>query len=223
MTIRTMHHRALAPIMVALFAFGLLFSCASKPAKDPDAVSGMSFVPLSESSITDELLPVENPGRVLVVYFSQGTAARRVAEDLAALTGAHLEAIVELKKRGTGFFGFMGAGMDASFKAATPIAVPMMDPSKYDAVYVVSPVWSWNLCPPVRTWLRTFQGVLPRVAYVTVSGDTDPEKIVKAMAKEGGREPFASAGFAEKDFSPENRPAYLARIGTLVDPLREAR
>lgn len=43
------------------------------------------------------------------------------------------------------------------------------------------------------------------------------------MAKDGCRGPFAFAGFSEKDFNPENRAAYLARIESLVEPLRGAR
>ncbi len=80
----------------------------------------------------------------LVVYFSQGPATSAVAEDLAILTGADLEAIVELKTR-TGFFGFMGAGMDAIFGTATPIAGPFYNPAGYDAVFVCTPRWS-NPC-----------------------------------------------------------------------------
>jgi flavodoxin len=153
------------------------------------------------------------------VYFSQGNATRAVAEDLAALTGADLEAIVELKNR-SGFFGFMGAGMDASLGTATPITGPFYNPARYDVVFVCTPVWSWHLSPPVRSWLRMYSGKLRKAAFVSVSGDTEPDKIVAAMVEESGTEPFAFDGFSESDLYPESRASYVARLAALVEPLR---
>ena len=208
-----------ASIVCALVAMALvLAACASPGAPVADGSSGASPAAAS-ASISGSVPPVTGAGRVLVVYFTQGSATRRVAEDLAALTAADIEVIVEKKAR-KGFFGFMGAGMDATFGTATAIEPPTLDPSDYDALYVCSPVWSWSLCPPVRTWLRIFRGRLPRTAFVTVSGDTEPGKIVKAMTKEGGAQPFAFMGFAERDFYPENREGYAGKIAELVEPLR---
>ncbi len=138
---------------------------------------------------------------------------------MAKLTGADLEVIVEKKKR-TGFLGFMGAGMDSSFKTATPIADPVFKPAGYDTVFVCTPVWSWNLSPPVRSWLRMYKGTIPRAAFITVSGDTEPDKIAKSMVKESGVVPFVSVGFAERDFYPENRDAYVRKIAAIVGASR---
>jgi hypothetical protein len=163
---------------------------------------------------------VEGAGRVLVVYYSQGAATKRVALDLASLTGADVEILAEKRTRSSGFFGFMKAGMDATFGAATGIEAPRLSPADYDVVFVLTPVWSWNLCPPVRSYLRAFKGSISRAAFVTVSGDTEPDKIALAMAREGGVEPFAVAGFAERDFYPENGDAYSAKLAGLLAPLR---
>jgi len=198
----------------------LLAACSTTTTRKPDGLSGPSPAIRSDTSITGSLAPVA-AGRVLVVYFSQGVATRAVAEDLAKLTGADLEAIVERKAR-PGFFGFMGAGMDATLGKATPIAKPFYDPAGYDAVFVCTPVWAWSLCPPVRSWLRLFRGSFSRAAFVTVSGDTRPDDIVAAMSEESGIAPFAIAGFAERDLYPENREAYAAAIAALVEPLRRS-
>jgi hypothetical protein len=64
-----------------------------------------------------------------------------------------------------------------------------------------------------------FRGRLPPAAFATVSGDTEPDKIVASMVKAGGREPYAIAGFAEWDFYPENRAAYLEKIRALCAPV----
>jgi hypothetical protein len=206
-----------AALCLALAAAGA--GCASSPGKS-DAVSGPSPAAAGVAPITGAVEPVAGAGRTLVVYFSQGSSTKRVAEDIAALTGADIEILVEKKTRSGGFFGFMKAGMDATFGTATPILEPELSPDGYDAVFVLTPVWSWNLCPPVRSWLRANKGSIAKAAFVTVSGDTEPDKIAGAMAKEGGVEPFAVAGFAERDFYPENYEAYAARIAGLLAPLR---
>ena len=209
------HQFVLAVLVAAVLAGG----CTTNKVQKPDGLSGPSPAVRSESSITAVVGPVAGAGRVLVVYFSQGNATRVVAEDLAALTGADHEAIVELKSR-TGFFGFMGAGMDASIGTATPIAEPFYNPARYDVVFVCTPVWAWHLSPPVRSWLRMYSGKLGKAVFVTVSGDTEPDKIVAAMVEESGADPFASDGFSESDLYPENREDYAARLAALVAPLR---
>ncbi|MBU0926983.1 MAG: hypothetical protein KKA67_04495 [Spirochaetes bacterium] len=208
------------PVTILALTAALAAGCATSKPGAADATSGPSPAANPGSAITESVLPVEGAGRVLVAYFSQGEATRAVAEDLAALLGADIEVIAEKRTRGSGFFAFMGAGADATFGRASPIEAPRYDAAAYDVVYVCTPVWSWSLCPPVRSYLRAFKGTLRRAAFATVSGDTDPDKIVGQMTEEGGVEPFAFVGFAERDFAPGNRQAYAAKIATLVDPLR---
>lgn len=183
-------------------------------------VSGASAAGSGAPAVVDDIAPLEDGPRTLVVYFSQGSATRRVAEDLAALLRADIEPIREKKDRTGGFFGFMAAGAASSFGRATPILAPVRDPSQYDALVVCTPIWAWRMAPPVRSWLRANRGKLPvATAYVTVSGDTDPAKVVAAMAKESERQPAASAGFADRDFEAPSRAAYLARIAGIVEGL----
>jgi len=56
----------------------------------------------------------------------------------------------------------------------------------------VHPIWAWHMVPPVRSWLRMNKGKLPGIAaYVTVSGDTDPKKIVARWRRSrGGNQPY---------------------------------
>jgi hypothetical protein len=196
--------------------------CRSSPeAERSDVVSGASLAAGSSPAISDEILPVDNGRRVLVVYFSRDSATKRVAEDLAALLGADIERIVEKKTRTWGFFGFMGAGAASSFGLATPINPPVHDPADYEAVAVCTPIWAWHMVPPVRSWLRLSKGKLPQcAAYITVSGDTAPDKVVAAMAKESGRTPTAFAGFVDRDFEVGNRSLYLEKLGSIVDRFR---
>jgi hypothetical protein len=215
-----MKGRDFSKMLAVLVAFSLLaalaVSCAGSPNKgnQPDSFTSASTKAGSTRSILEDLPAVQGAGKTLVVYFTGGNISEGVAKDLAALYSADIERIVELRTR-RGFWGYMGAGMDASFGTATPIAAPSLDPSAYDTVIVCSPVWSWHLAPPVRSWLRMFKGKLPRAAFATISGDTKPDKIAAAMAKEGGRQPFAVVGFDGVDFEAENRATYLGKMAAL--------
>jgi hypothetical protein len=110
-------------------------------------------------------------------------------------------------------------GAGAIFGSTPKIQAPKYDPANYDRVFVLTPVWAWRLAPPVRTWLKTQRGRLPEAAYGTISGDTEPEKIVAQMAKVAKRQPFAYAGFSKRDFSSENRDIYLEKIRYLTELL----
>lgn len=190
-------------------------SCASKP-KDgakPDGVSSVSLVSEATPISAGELGLMPGTGKVLVVYFTTGNAAQRVAKDLAGLYSADLELILEKKPKA---WNFMTGGFAATMGLATPIKPPAHDPAAYDRVFVLTPVWAWSLAPQVRSWLGWAKGRLPQLAFGTISGDTEPDKIVARMARLGGRTPYAYAGFSQKDFLPENRGVYVEKLAYLT-------
>jgi len=207
--------------VLRIMALFLAIGCVSATeGKSPDASTGASVSGKEMAAITDSIQPVGSGTRTLVVYYSQGNATRRVAEDLALLFGADVERIVETKPRSSGFFDFMRSGYQSTFQIASPIVAPTLDPSLYGRVIVLTPVWSWHLSPPVRSWLRLMKGTLPTAAFVTVSGDTKPDKIVASMVKESGTTPLVFVGFGDKDFQPANRAVYVGKIKTIVDGLK---
>jgi hypothetical protein len=192
-----------------------LAACATGNKGEPktDAASSASTVSQAGGSVLGELGPAPKAGKTLVVYYTSGNASERVAADLAELYSADIERIIEKKPRK---WSFMSGGFMASMGLSVAIETPRNDPSAYDRVFVLTPVWAWRLSPPVRSYLRWAKGRLPEVAYGTISGDTEPAKIVAEMAKAGGRKPFAYAGFSEKDFKAENRSAYLEKLAYLA-------
>jgi hypothetical protein len=193
---------------------------AGRGGEKASVVSAPSALPGSRPVITQEIEPYSGDTRTLVVYFSQGEATRWVAEDLMWIFGADIEAIDEKRERKTNFINFMFSGFQSTFKIPSRIEKSQFDPADYDRVFVLSPIWSWNLSPPVRAWLKSHKGKLPKTAFVTVSGDTKPDKVVAAMAKAADTEPIAVTGFAERHFLPENRAFYLDLLRAVVDPMR---
>jgi len=211
--------KALTVIAMVSVLF-LLAGCASSSGEATDAMSSMSLAGKDVAAITDTIQPIADGTKTLVVYFSQGNSTKHVAIDLALLYEADLEAIEEITPRNTKFFGFMTAGFQGTFKIASKIDAPVSDPQAFDRVIVLTPVWSWSLSPPMRAWLKLMKGKLPpATAFVTVSGDTKPDKIVADMIKVSGTVPAVFTGFGDKDFAPENRKAYTAKITAIIEKL----
>ncbi len=193
----------------------LAASCASS-----EVVAGASPLPESSGSVS-ELPALQDGVKTLVVYYSQGRATKKVAGDLATMFGADVEVIIEKKARAPNFIGFMKSGYQATFKLASAIEPPERDPAGYGRVVICTPVWSWSLSPPVRAYLRMVRGKLPEaVGFVTVSGDTKPDKIAAMMTKESGVKPRALVGFGEKDFTDAGRTAYVEALARFASSLR---
>ncbi|MBL8967278.1 MAG: hypothetical protein JNG85_09725, partial [Spirochaetaceae bacterium] len=89
--------------VAAALAVAVLFGSSCASARDegskPDAVGGVSLVAPAAAVAAEELPGPVAAGKVLVVYFTTGNAAERVAKDLASLHGADLERIEDLKPR----------------------------------------------------------------------------------------------------------------------------
>jgi len=199
----------------------LAAGCASSKGDSADAMSSMSLAGKDAATITESIHPVADGKKTLVVYFSNGISTKHVATDFALLYEADLEAIEETNPRSTKFIGFMTAGFQGTFKIASKIDAPVSDPAAFDRVVVLTPVWSWSLSPAVRAWLKLMKGKLPpATAFITVSGDTDPDKIVADMKKVSGAVPAVFIGFRDKDFAPENRDSYAAKLTTIIEKLK---
>lgn len=157
----------------------------------------------------------------LVIYYTRSLKTKRVAEDLAGRLGADIEAIIDERPRSKGFFGYMNCGRQASFRIASAIKDPSRDPAAYGKVVVLTPVWSWNVSPPVRAWLRLTKGKLRKAVFVTVSGNTEPEKIAAEMVKESGIKPLAVFSFVAADFVPENGSVYEGKLAGIIGALKQ--
>jgi hypothetical protein len=211
----------IAGILVLALVLASGIGCASaEKNKEVDSVSKASVAGKEMPDIRNSIVPVDDQVSTIVVYYSQGSATKRVAEDLASIFSADIEKIVESKQRGTGFFQFMTTGYQSTFRMASAIEAPVYNPALYGRAIVLTPVWSWSLSPPVRAWLRLMRGKLPKSAFITVAGDTKPDTIVAMMTKESSTIPVAFAGFGDKDFLSENHVLYIDKMTRIVDSLR---
>ncbi|MFC2154391.1 flavodoxin family protein [Candidatus Altiarchaeota archaeon] len=93
----------------------------------------------------------------LVVFFSQTGNTKFVAEKIAEATGADVEEIREIEERSLKGMDYMRAGRDGMMKKKSKIQKAEKDPGDYDTIFVGSPVWGFNLCPAIRSYLSENQ------------------------------------------------------------------
>lgn len=132
--------------------------------------------------------------KVLVAYYSRTGTTRQVATELAAMLGADVEEITDTKARG-GFFGYMGAGKDASGKKTTVIGPLQNDPANYDLVVLATPVWAWTVTPAMRTYLIQTKGRIGKAAFLCTMGGSGDVKTFAAMEEISGLKPEATVSF----------------------------
>jgi menaquinone-dependent protoporphyrinogen IX oxidase len=153
--------------------------------------------------------------KVLVVFYSRTGSTKKVADELKNQLEADIDEITEPIGRG-GPIGWIKSGRDASRRTIVEINKPKVDPSTYDLVVVGSPVWSWTLSSPVRSYLSLMREKLPRVAFFCTEdgniGDT-----FKVMEELAGKPPVASSMIQNKEVKSG---LYRERIKAFSEELR---
>lgn len=102
--------------------------------------------------------------KILVIHYSRTGTTKRVAEDIARNLQADIEQISTADNR-MGFFGYLQCGFEATFRRLAKIDTTKNDPALFDLVVVGTPIWSFNVSSPARTFLRQNKGKIKRVAF----------------------------------------------------------
>lgn len=105
-----------------------------------------------------------NPNR-LVVYFSRMGYTKKLALEEAERTGA---GIYEIKstERTEGTLGFWWCGRYGMHRWAMPIEKIDVDLQSYEHVTIASPIWVFNLAPPVKCFCQKAQGKIKEADYI---------------------------------------------------------
>lgn len=94
--------------------------------------------------------------RSLVLYYSQTSSTRTVAEELQRLTGADIESFDVTEPYDGDYKQTIDRCKDEMSRDYTPTLVPLKsDLAKYDTLYVGYPVWFGTYAPPVKALLAT--------------------------------------------------------------------
>jgi len=158
-----------------------------------------------------------NPGKVLVVYYSVSGNTARVARDIAKALNADVESLRD-RNHGTGFWGYLKAGLNAARGIATTLGDTSFNPRNYDLTIVGTPVWAWHMTPAIRTYLERHGTELGNVAFFVTSGDTDAERIVPSMESIVKRPAVAFTGFNGRQLADAG--VYSRRLDDFLKSLK---
>lgn len=113
--------------------------------------------------------------KTLAVYYSFEGSCRELARIMAGEIGADIEELRPAKE-GMPRKGMMKyvTGGKASFLKQTPRLLPLsVNPRDYGLILVGTPVWFWNMAPPVRTFLTQTDWKGLKVALFASHGGAD--------------------------------------------------
>ena len=97
------------------------------------------------------------PGKALVVYFSWSDSGntRQLARIIAANTNADLEELIPVTPYSRNYKEVLIRGKkELKSTKASPVKALKHDLSKYDIIFVGTPIWFATFAPPVRSFLQ---------------------------------------------------------------------
>ena len=125
---------------------------------------------------------------VLVVFHSRSGHCRTLAESLSQKRGWSLGEVAYLQ----GAQSYGQCARDALLRREPEIRYKGPNPSGFEVVVMVSPVWCWSLCPPMRSFVRSMHGKLAEVAVVSCMGGSGASNALGEIQRLTHRKAVAS-------------------------------
>ena len=117
----------------------------------------------------------------LVVFFSRSGYCKKIAYEQANLSGADILEVKTTEKI-SGTSGFWWCGRFGLTRMSMPIKEIDVDLSKCNQVTIVSPIWVFSLCAPIREFCKKAKGKIKNVNYVLVHFTNGKyQKVAKLM------------------------------------------
>ncbi|HCU70596.1 MAG TPA: hypothetical protein DIC35_02435 [Candidatus Moranbacteria bacterium] len=129
--------------------------------------------------------------KILITYYSRTATTKKVAEILAEKLGADIEEIKDTVDR-KGAKGYLISGRDATLRKLTVLEKSEKNLQDYDLAIIGTPIWSWNMSVPVRTYLHDHKGEFPEVAFFCTMGGSGDERAFREMGEIIGKQPVAT-------------------------------
>ena len=139
------------------------------------AVAMMAFV---------SCVPKQEAPKVLVLYYSQTSNTKGVAQEIAKRLNADIEEIVPVEAYDGDFEATIGRCMNDREQGVTPEIKPLTsDLAKYDVIFIGYPVWFGTFAPPVATFLANVDLSGKKVVPFCTFGSGGLESSVKDLAE----------------------------------------
>ena len=121
--------------------------------------------------------------KVLVLYYSQTSNTKAVAEEIATHLGADIEEIVPVKPYDGDFQATIGRCMQEREQGITPEIQPVAaDLASYDVIFIGYPVWFGTFAPPVAAFLDQADLSGKKIVPFCTFGSGGLESSVKDLA-----------------------------------------
>ena len=150
--------------------------------------------------------------KTLVVYYSLTNHTHKVAQLVAQGVGANIERILDAQSR-EGFFGYLRSGRESMLKRPGHIQGVKEDPSAYDLTILGAPVWSWNLSPPMRSYVIAQMSKFKRVAFFCTEGGSGGTRLFRQLQMLCGKTPVATLEVTEGEL---RSGAYASKVEEFI-------
>lgn len=126
----------------------------------------------------------ETTPKMLVLYYSQTSNTKGVAQEIAMKLGADIEEIVPVELYDGDFQATIERGKKELDEAAYPEIQPLKaDVANYDVIFLGYPIWFGTYAPPVFTWLDQVDLSGKKVVPFCTFGSGGLESSIKDLDK----------------------------------------
>jgi len=136
--------------------------------------------------------------KTLVAFYSRTGTTKKVAEKIAEILVCNLEEIFDIKDR-SGAYGYLTAGRDATLRKLTTLQPLENNPADYELVIIGTPIWSWNVSTPIRTYLENNKSKFRQVAFFCTMGGSGGQRAFSEMEKIINIKPVATLELQTKE------------------------
>ena len=142
--------------------------------------------------------------KTLVAYYTQSGTNQRIVNELQDKLSCDVEKIIDTANRKEAW-GFFISGMQAALKRKTKIKSIEKDPSSYDIVIIICPIWAGVMPPPIRTYLSENKERIKKTAFLSVlDSGVGNRKAVPDFEFLTGKKAVANLLLTDKEFKQEN-------------------
>jgi len=153
--------------------------------------------------------------KTLVAYYSRTNHTHKIAALIAQGVGANVERILDAQSR-EGAFGYMLSGRQAMFQRPGRIQPVKEDPSHYDLTIIGSPVWSWSLSPPMRSYAIAQKNQFKQVAFFCTEGASGGARLFRQLQTLCGKTPVATLEVTEGELKSGG---YVSKVQEFIQQI----
>lgn len=154
----------------------------------------------------------------LIIYYSYTGTSRKVAQALAESRGWPIGEVLDDSPRS----GWLRCVVDSLLRRLPAVRYRGPDPSAYDRVILVSPVWVAHLAAPMRSFVAGNARSIAHYAVVTTMGSGGSDAVEAEIERLLGRPPLLCAEFLARHVDDGTYAAELETFAAAVAGMKGA-